>query len=211
MLPEWRLRPALSRYGPEHPDLDAPRDLDMAEHRQGGIEALDDHAHIGPRVRRGDEHEALAGLQMLADRVGGILPELLKLARVDVELADFTLAVTLEALVKGEVPAVAEPQHLEHASLGEVAADLLRHADTHMLDDLLGAAHMRGDLGDGLDDEVQVADRYALGQQQLQHGLQARIGNVRGAYLVGKLAVFRVLPLQQRLHVLVGQKLRQVV
>ena len=80
-----------------------------------------------------------------------------------------------------------------------------------MLDDLLGAAHMRRDLGDRLDDQVQVADRDALGEQQLQHRLQAGIGDVRGADLVGELAVFRVLALEQRLHVLVGQKLRQVV
>jgi hypothetical protein len=75
--------------------------------------------------------------------------------------------------VEGEVPAVAEAQHLEHAALGEIAADLLGHAHADMLDDLLGAADMRRDLGDRLEDEMQIADRDALGEQQLQHGLQA--------------------------------------
>ena len=146
-----------------------------------------------------------------ADRLGRLLAELFELARIDVEFAHFALGVALQALVEGDVPAVAEAQHLQHAVLGKVAADLLRHADAHVLDDLLGAAHMRRDLGDRLDDQMQVADRDALGEQQLQHRLQAGIGDVRGADLVGELAVFGILPLEQRLHVLVGKQLRQVV
>ncbi len=98
------------------------------------------------------------------------------------------LASRFRALMEGEVPAVAEAQHLEHAAFGEVAADLLGHAHAHMLDELLGAADMRRDLGDGLEDEVQVADRDALRQQQLQHGLQARIGDAARADLVEQAA-----------------------
>ena len=90
----------------------------------------------------------------------------------------------------------------------EIAADLLRHAHADMLGDLLGAAHMRRDLGDRLEDEMQVADRDALGQQQLQHRLQAGIGDLRRADLVDQALVFRVEPIEQRAHVLVGQQLR---
>ncbi len=97
----------------------------MGQHRQRGEQPLDDHAHIGPRVRRGDEHEALAGLQMLADGPGGLLAEFLELARVDVELAHLALGVALQALVEGEIPSVAEPQHLEAIALGHVSANLL--------------------------------------------------------------------------------------
>ena len=100
---------------------------------------------------------------------------------------------------------------LQHAAFGQVAADLLRHAHADVLDDLLGAPHMRRDLGDRLEDQMQVADRDALGKQQLQHRLQAGIGDVRRADLVGQLLVFRVEPVDQRPHVLVGEKLRQVV
>jgi hypothetical protein len=58
---------------------------------------------------------------------------------------------------------------------------------------------------------MQVADRDALGEQQLQNRLQAGIGHVRRADFVGKLLVFRVEPVDQHLHVLVGQQRRQVV
>ena len=58
---------------------------------------------------------------------------------------------------------------------------------------------------------MQVADRDALGQQQLQHRLQARIGDLRRADLVDQPLVFGLQPVEQRAHVLVGQQLRQVV
>ena len=80
-----------------------------------------------------------------------------------------------------------------------------------MFDDLLGAAHMRSDFRYRLDDEMQIADRHPLGKQQLQHRLQARIGDVRCTDFLGELPVFRVETLDQGLHVLVGQKLGQIV
>ena len=93
----------------------------------------------------------------------------------------------------------------------KIAADLLRDAHADMLGDLLGAAHMRRDLGDRLEDEVQIADRDALGEQQLQHRLQARIGDLRRADVLDQALVFGIEPIEQRAHVLVGQELRQVV
>ena len=93
----------------------------------------------------------------------------------------------------------------------EIAADLLRNAHAHVLGDLLGAAHMRRDLGDRLEDEMQIADRDALGQQQLQDRLQARIGDLRRADVLDQALVFGIEPVEQRAHVLVGQELREVV
>ena len=63
---------------------------------------------------------------------------------------------------------------LSDAAVGEVAADLLRDAHAHMLGDLLRPPRMRRDLGDRLEDEVQVADRDALGEQQLSAPPAAR-------------------------------------
>ena len=93
----------------------------------------------------------------------------------------------------------------------QVAADLLGHAHAHMLDDLLGAAHVRRDLGDRLEDQVQIADRDALGQQQLQHRLQAGIGDLRGQISSIRRRYSGSSRSSSSAHVLVGQKLRQVV
>ena len=70
---------------------------------------------------------------------------------------------------------------------------------------------MRRDLGDRLEDQVEVADRDALGEQQLQHRLQAGIGDLRGQNLVDQALVFGLQPVEQRAHVLVGQELREIV
>ncbi len=110
-----------------------------------------------------------------------------------------------------EVPAVAEPQHLEHAPVRQVAADLLGHADPDVLGDLLGPAQVGQHLGDGFQDQVQVADRHALGEQQLQHGLQARIRDLARAHVVDQPLVFGVEAVEERPHVLVGQQRREVV
>ncbi len=88
------------------------------------------------------------------------------MAGIDVELDDFTLLIALQRLMEDHVPLVAESQHPQHPVVGEVAAELLRHAHPHMFDDLLRLAHMRRKFGDGFEDEVQVADRHPLGKQQ---------------------------------------------
>ena len=106
--------------------------------------------------------------------VGGLGAELLDQPRIDVEFDHIALGVALERLMERQVPAIAQPQHLQHAVIGQIAANLLRHAHAHMLGELLGAADMRSDFGDRLQDEMQIADGDALGQQQLQHRLQAR-------------------------------------
>ncbi len=110
-----------------------------------------------------------------------------------------------------EVPLVAETQNAQHAIVGQIAAKLLGHADADMLDDLFGLAHMRRKLGHSFQDEMQVADRDPLGQQQLEHRLKARIGHMRRADFVRQLLVFRIEPIDEDLDVFVGQKLRQVV
>jgi hypothetical protein len=141
----------------------------MAEHRQRREQALDDHAHIGARIGGGDEAKLCAAIDALAIALEASSPNSSSWRGSMSNSRDLALRVALERLMEGEIPAIAEPQHLERAALREIAADLLRHAHAHMLHDLLGAAHMRRDLGDGLDDEMQVADRDALGQQQLEH------------------------------------------
>jgi hypothetical protein len=69
---------------------------------------------------------------------------------------------------------------------------------------------MRRDLGDCLEDEMKVPDRYSLGQQNLQDREQPRVGDLRGTEIIDQPPVFRIQPLQQRAHILVGQELGEV-
>ena len=137
--------------------------------------------------------------------------ELLHQPRIDVEFDHFALGVALQALMEHHVPAIAEPQDAQRALLLNLAADLLRQPHAHMFDDLLRPPHMRRDLGDRLEDEAEIADRHALGEQQLEHRLHAGIGDLRRAQLVDQPLVLRLQPIEQRAHVLVGQQLSEVV
>ena len=80
-----------------------------------------------------------------------------------------------------------------------------------MFGDLLRPAHMRHHLGDGFQDDLQVADRDTLGKQRLQHRLQARVGNLRRADFLKQPLVLGLEPVEQDPRVLVGEELRQVV
>ena len=80
-----------------------------------------------------------------------------------------------------------------------------------MFGDLLGPAHMGRDLSNGFEDEMQVADGDALGEQQFQHGLQAGVGDLRRNNLVDQALVFGLEAIEQRAHVLVGEELREIV
>src|SRR5690606_28192138 len=120
------------RYRAEHPDLHALGDLHMAEDGQRREQPFYDHAHIGPGLGRSHQNEALAGIQMAANDLGRFLAKLLELARIDVEFANLPLRITLQRLMEGEIPTIAEPEHLEHACIAQVAANLLRHADANM-------------------------------------------------------------------------------
>ena len=44
----------------------------------------------------------------------------------------------------------------ESALIQQAAADLVRNAHPHMLDDLFGAADMRRDLGDGFENQTRL-------------------------------------------------------
>ena len=58
---------------------------------------------------------------------------------------------------------------------------------------------------------MEVADGDALGEEQLQHRLQAGIGDLRRADVLDQALVLGVEPVEQRAHVLVGEKLREIV
>src|SRR5262249_22755125 len=155
-------------------------DLEMRENRQRREQALRHHAHVRTCIGSSDEDELLPLIHKAANDGGGVGAELLDQLRIDVELDDLALGVALERLVEGELPAIAQAQYLEDAAVGHLATNLLSHAQAHVLGDLLGTSGVRGDLGNRLKDEMQVADGDALGQQELENSLQAGIRDARG-------------------------------
>ena len=67
-----------------------------------------------------------------------------------------------------EIPAIAEPQDGKRPFVGKVAANLLGEPDAHLLDNLLRSSHMRRDLRHRLQDQTEVANGHALGEQELE-------------------------------------------
>jgi len=177
----------------------------MSEH------PLRDHADVGTDIGRRHQHDILPLPRRLANGNGNIRGELLDKPRIGIEFDDLALGVALEALVKCQIPAIAHAQHLQHAVVGEVTADLLRDPHPDMFGHLLGTPNMRRDLCNGLEDEMKVSDRDALGQQQLEDRLQARIGNLGRADVLDETLVLGIQPVQQCACVLVRQQLREVV
>ncbi len=82
----------------------------MGEDREARIEALDHHAHIGPRIWC-CHHGKLVPLRYLrSNRTGRLGPELLDELRLDVELYDLSFGITFQRLMESLIPTAAEPQ-----------------------------------------------------------------------------------------------------
>ena len=79
-----------------------------------------------------------------------------------------------------------------------------------MLGDVARVLQGRADLGDALDDGAEVADRDALGEQELQHALDAGGRDAGRHDLLDQLAVLLGQFLQQLLHFHVREQLGHV-
>ena len=141
-----------------------------------------------PRLRRRDEDEMMALIHRSRTALEASRPKSSTIAgsRSNSRPRPWR---RVQALMESEIPPAAETQHLQRAAVQKIAAYLLRHAHAHMFGDLLGAARMRRNFGDGLEDEMQIADRDPLGEQQLQHRLQPGIGDLRGTHIVDQALV----------------------
>ena len=96
--------------------------------------------------------------------------------------------VALQRLMESEIPAVPEPHDLEHNCLRSDRRKSVGKPHAHVLGNLLGFAREGRDLRDRLQNEMQVADRNALGEQHLQNALKAGMRNLRRADFVKQLA-----------------------
>ena len=72
-----------------------------------GVQALDDHANIGPGFRRRDDGEAAVLLLVVLDHLVDVIAEFLKQTRIDIELVDVSFGVALQTFAEDQVPAVA--------------------------------------------------------------------------------------------------------
>src|SRR5690606_20725460 len=99
--------------------------------------------------------------------------ELFDQARVDVELDDVALRVAPQSLMESDFPAVSEPHDLQIIAVAQIAANLRGKAHAHVLGNLLGLARERRDFRNGLQNEMEIANGNALGEQHFEHALQA--------------------------------------
>ena len=114
-------------------------------------------------------------IHALANSNGRFLSETFNQGGIEIKLNDVSLAIAFQALVEGQVPPVAEAQDLEDTSVQEVTADLLSHPHAHMLGNLLCPSCMWNNFGDCFKNEMQVPDRNAFREQELQDSLQSRV------------------------------------
>ena len=114
-------------------------------------------------------------IHALANSNGRFLSETFNQGGIKIKLNDVAFAIAFQALMEGEVPPVAEAQDLEDTSVQEVTADLLSHPHAHMLGNLLCPSCMWNNFGDCFKNEMQVPDRNAFREQELQDSLQSRV------------------------------------
>ena len=65
-------------------------------------------------------------------------------------------------------PANKDRPESRRAFVGKVAADLLGEPNAHLLDNLLRSSHVRRDFRHRLQNQAEIADGDALGEQELQ-------------------------------------------
>ena len=86
-------------------------------------------------------------------------------------------------------------------------ADLAGEARAHVLDDVARVLERAGDFRDALDDGAEVADRDALGEQELQHALDAGRRDLRRHDLLDEVGVLLRQLLEELLHLDMGEQL----
>jgi len=203
----------VKRMVPSDSDVEAARDLELRQDR-GGVanNALEDHSgHRGASRRVGD-HGELDGPASIRARMA---PRRLlgRIARpgagFDVEFDDVALGRRASSSDGRRDPSGCQGRStLRTPFVGEVAADFAGPCGCATCSEICsGRPGVRSDLGDRLEDEVEIADGHALGKQELEDRFAGR--NRRSAR--DKISSMRRLysgvePVEQRAHVLVGER-----
>jgi hypothetical protein len=103
---------SLSRNCSKRFDFDAARDFEMGQDWQNSKQALDHHAEIRARFRRGNNYEIVALIHALPDRNRCLFSETFDQRWVEVKLDDVSVAIAFQALMESEISPVAKAQDL---------------------------------------------------------------------------------------------------
>src|ERR1700730_12946026 len=142
-------------------------------------EALDDRAHIGPDGRTGQQNGSLALHRVALESAAHDADEILKPARRHAQMP--LVALAGQSLGEGLLPGWRQADERDEAALaGILLADLARKARAHMLGNDADVAAVAAGLGDAFENGRQVADGDTLGQQILQHALDAADRDLTG-------------------------------
>ena len=126
-------------------------DLGLRQHRRLAAEALDDRAHEGPRLHRGDEHRHLADTRGILEPVADRMHELRQPRGLHGEVA--VLALADDRFDEGALPGRRQRDDRQVPGRRRILrADLAGEPGADMLDDVARILERAGDLGDALDD-----------------------------------------------------------
>ena len=159
---------------------------------------------------RGHDRRQLAAHRVRLERLAQRLDEPLQLGRRHRQLA--LVALAGERAGEGLLPVGRQREDRHEAAFAPCRrADLTGEPGPDMLDDQHGALRHAQRLADRLQDQRQVADRDPLGQQALQHALDAGRGDPAGHQLAEQLLVFGRQLAQQLLGLGIAQQVGQIL
>ena len=174
-----------------------------------GAEALDDAAHERPDAGRGYQHRRFAIARGLLEFLPHQVDELGELGGLHRKASIVTLAD--DRFGKRLLPTGRQRDQRQVTGVGGVLrADLARQPPAYVLGQRRRIARIGDGVGDAFEDGREVADRDALGQQQLQHPLNARDGDLRRHDVLDQLTLILGQILQQLADLAVGQQLGDV-
>ncbi len=183
-------------------------DLGLGEDRGLGAEAFDHAAHERADAGGGHQHRRLADLRRLLEALPDERDEFGQARGLHRQAA--VVALAHDRFRERLLPFRRQRDQRQVARRRVLRAELARQPRPHVLRQGHGVAGERDRVGDAFQDGREVADRDAFGQQELQHALDARDGDLRRHDVLEQLALLLGQFLDELRHLRVGEQLRYV-
>src|SRR5579885_1156414 len=184
--------------------------LVLRHHDGHRAEALDDGAHIGADRRATQQHRRVARGREALEGLADAGDEFLEPAWRHAEL--LVVALSDDRLGEALLPLRRQGDERDEAAFaGMRVADLAGEARAHMLGDDRDVAAEAAGLGDAFENGREIADRDALGEEVLQHALDAAQRNLRRDEVGDQLLMGLVELVEQLLRLGIGEQLGHVV